>query len=103
MFPRQCAQLGWQGECQQEILGRYLFLQLPLQPLLAFVVLTVRTVAMSARVRHEDLVFALGTFGQHQGTAGSAAVVHGVQGTEVRRKNRALILFEKLRHEGIDD
>ena len=103
MFPGQCTEFSWQGERQQKILGRDSFLQLPFQPLLAFVMLTVGTVTMPARMRDKGLVFTLRAFGQHQGTASVAAVLHGIQGIEMRGKNGIPVFFEKLRHEDIDD
>ncbi len=68
MEPGQRPELFGQGEGHQKILGGDLFLELTFQPLLAFMVLAVRTVAMAAGMRHQDLVVALGTLRQHLGT-----------------------------------
>jgi len=76
---------------------------LPFDPLLAFMVLAMGAVAVAARVRDKGLVFTLGTFGQHQGASGSTAVLHDIQGMEMRRESNSLILFEKLLLKGFDD
>jgi len=58
--PCQRPELLGQGERQKKILGGHLLLELTCQPLLAFMVLAVRTVAMAAGMRHENLAVALG-------------------------------------------
>ncbi len=60
MLPCQRSEFGRQGESQQKIRGRNLFLELTLQPLLAFMVLTVRTVTMTTGMWDERLIIALG-------------------------------------------
>ena len=71
-------------------------MQLTLQPLLAFVVLTVGTVAMPAGVRHEHLMVTVGTLRQHPRTERRAADPHGRQRLEVGRQDRALVLVQEL-------
>ena len=68
MPPCQRPELLGQGESQKKILGGNLFLELTFQPLLAFMVLAVRTVAMGAGMRHENLAVALRALHQHVGT-----------------------------------
>ncbi len=58
--PCQRPELLGQGERQETVLGRHLFLELTFQPLLALMVLAVRTVAMAAGMGHEKLAVALG-------------------------------------------
>ena len=53
--PRQFPQFGRNGEGHQEVVGGHLTLQLALQPLLAFVMLAVRTRTVAAGMRHEAL------------------------------------------------
>lgn len=48
-----------QGKGQKKVLGGHLSLQLTLQPLLALMVLAVRTAAMAAGMGHEKLTVAL--------------------------------------------
>jgi hypothetical protein len=56
MLPGQRAERFGQGKGQQKILRRHLFLELTFQPLLAFMVLAVRTAAMTAGMGHEHPV-----------------------------------------------
>ncbi len=60
MAPCQRPELLGQGESQEKILGGHLFVELTFQPLLALMVLAVRTVAMAAGMGHEKLAVALG-------------------------------------------
>jgi len=79
LLPGQCPELFGQGEGQQKILGRYLPLQLPLQPLLTLMLLTMGAVAMAAGMRHEALAIAVIALGQHHGTLQGSALLHGGQ------------------------
>ena len=103
MVPCQGSELRGQGEGQKKILGRHLFLELPLQPFLALMVLAVRTVAMAAGMRHEKLAVALGALRQHVGTGCRAAVLHGGERLEMGRQQRILVLVQELGLEGLDD
>ena len=58
MLPSQRPKFGRQGKGQQKILGWHLFLELPFLPLLAFMMMAMRTIAMAAGMRDEDLLFA---------------------------------------------
>ena len=58
MTPSHCPKTGRQGEGQQKVLGRHLFVELPFQPLLAFMMLAMRAIAMAAGMGDEDLFFA---------------------------------------------
>ena len=51
--PGQQPEFRRQGEGQQEVLRRHLLLQLPFQPLLAFMMLAVRAMSMAAGVRDQ--------------------------------------------------
>ena len=66
-------------------------------------VLAVRAVAMAARVGDKAVMFTLSAFGQHQGTTGSTADLHGIEGIKLGRENRVSILFEKLCPKNSDD
>jgi len=76
---------GGEGEGHQEILPRHQLLKLALEPLLTLVVLAVRAAAMPARMRHQDLMVAVGALGEHHGTCRGTAVLHGGQCLEMRR------------------
>ena len=73
MLPSQRPKFGRQGEGQQKILGRDLFLELPFQPLLALMMLAMRTIAMAAGMRDEDLFFAADALRQHHRALRGAA------------------------------
>jgi len=68
MLPGQRPKLFGQGEGQQKILGWHLFFELPFQPLLAFMMLAMGTIAMAAGMRDEDLFFAAIASCQHHRT-----------------------------------
>ena len=53
------------GEGQQKVFGGHLFLYLTFQPLLAFVVLAVRAVAVAAGMRHQTLMRTRRTLNLH--------------------------------------
>ena len=73
MVPGQRPKFGRQGEGQQKILGRDLFVELPFQPLLAFMMLAMGTIAMAAGMRDEDLFFAaVALRQQHRALRGTA-------------------------------
>ena len=58
MLLGQRPKFGRQGEGQQKILGWHLLFELPFQPLLAFMMLAMGTIAMAAGMWNEDLFFA---------------------------------------------
>ena len=103
MAPGQGSEFGRQGERQQEVLGGHLFFELTLQPLLAFMVLTVGTAAMPARVRHEDLAIAVGALCLHQGTCRSPAVLHHSQGMALGRQYPLLVLRQEIGFKALDN
>ena len=103
MAPCQRPERLRQSESQEKILGGHLFSELTFQPLLAFMVLAVRTVAMTAGVGHEKLAVALGALRQHVGTGCSAAMLHGAQRLEMGRQQRILVLVQERGLEGFDD
>ena len=73
MLPGQRPKFGRQGEGQQKIFGRDLFVELPFQPLLALMMLAMRTIAMSAGMRDEDLFIAAVALRHHDGALRGAA------------------------------
>ncbi len=75
----QRAKFRRQGEGQQEVRAGHQRFQLPLQPELALMVLTVGTQPMAAGMGHEDLFFAVGTVRLHPGAERSPAGFHGRQ------------------------
>jgi hypothetical protein len=74
MLPSQRPKFSRQGEGQQKILGWHLFLKLPFQPLLAFMMLAMGTITMAAGMRDEDLFFATVTLCQHYGALRGTAL-----------------------------
>ena len=102
MLPSQRPELGRQGEGHQKVLGRDLPFQLALQPLLAFVVLAMGTVPMTARVRHQDLMVTGGALHLYARTQRSATCLHGLQRATLPWQERLLVLVEKLGLEGSD-
>ena len=77
MLPSQGTQFFGQGEGQQKIVGRHLFFELPLQPLLALVVLAMGATAMAAGMWEEDLFFAVIALRQQHRALRGAALFHG--------------------------
>ena len=71
------AKLRRQGERQQEVLARHQGLELALQPLLAFVMLAVRTGAVAAGMGHKHPLLAGEAVRLHAGAEGVAAGLHG--------------------------
>jgi hypothetical protein len=61
------------------MIGRDQALHLALQPLLALVVLAVGTQAMTARVRHQRVLFAARAAQLHHRAGGAATALHGVE------------------------
>jgi len=103
LLPGQRSELFRQREGQQKIRGGHLPLQLPLQPLLTFVLLAVGTVAMAAGMRHETLAIAVSALRQHHRTLRSAAVLHGGQRLALAGQKPALIRRQKFGFEGLND
>lgn len=103
MAPGQIAQLRRQGEGEQEMAARHLLPDLPFQPLLAFVMLAVRAIAMAAGVGHQTL-FVTGTARrQHARRHGRAAVLHGGQRLALAGQQGGRILPKGVRFEAADD
>ena len=75
MLSGQRPKFGRQGEGQQKILGRHLFVELPFQPLLAFMMLAMGTIAMAAGMRDEDLFIAAVALRHHDGALRGAALL----------------------------
>ena len=88
---------------QQKVLGGHLFAQLALQPLLAFVMLAVRAVAMTAGVRHQPLVFAGAALDLHLGAVLGATVFDGAKRVSVFSAQPIAVLREEIGLEGFDD
>ena len=102
MLPSQRTQFFGQGEAQQKILGRHLFFELPFQPLLAFMMLAMGTVAMAAGMRDEDLFFAAVALRQHHWALRGTALLQGGQRFELAGQ-RILIRRQKLGFKDLDD
>ena len=96
-------EFGGQGEGQQKVLGRDLLLQLPFQPLLTLMVLTMRAVAMAAGVRDQGLMWAFAAFDQHHGAGLRAAVLHRHEGSIVVRGESIPVLGQEVGLEAVDD
>ena len=103
MRPGQRPELGRQGEGQQEVLGRQLLLQLPVQPLLALVGLTVRAVAVAAGMGHQMLMLALGALHLHARARLAAALADGGQRPQLLGAEPVAVLRQEIRLEGLDD
>ena len=103
MLPCQRSKCLRQGKSQQKIFSRHLFLELTFQSLPAFMVLAVRTMAMTTRMWHENLVLARSALCQHLGTGCCAAILHGRERLEMRRENPILVLCQELSFKGFDD
>jgi hypothetical protein len=69
---------------------------LPLQPLLAFVMLAMRATAMPAGVRHDALFVTGAAVRQHARRQGGAAVLHGGEGLPLAGQQRGRILLEAV-------
>ncbi|VAW79549.1 hypothetical protein MNBD_GAMMA15-1273, partial [hydrothermal vent metagenome] len=97
------SEFSGQGEREQEIFSRHPLLKLAFQPVLALEVLTVRTVAVTARVQHRQGVIAPGTACPQPWAARRATDFHGGQRVTVRRQDLVLILIQELGFEGFND
>jgi len=102
MLPGQRPKLSRQGEGQQKILGRHLFLKLPFQPLLAFIVLAMRTIAMSTGMRDEDLFFTAIAKRHHDWALSGATMFQRRQGFKLAGQH-GLISRQKLGFKALDD
>jgi hypothetical protein len=103
MRPGQRPQLGRQGEGQEKMLAGHLLLELALQPLLALMVLAVRTVAMATGVRHEELFVTVATLRLHPWAERGATLLHGGQRPPLAREQAILVFCQQRRLEGFDD
>ncbi len=81
----QSPQLSGQGEGHHEIGHRQQLGALALEPLLGFVVLTVRTAAVTAGVRDDRFVATVAAFHDHHRAALGATIRHRIQSLLVRR------------------
>ncbi len=66
-------------------------------------VLTVRTVAMTAGMWHESLMIALSALRQHLGAGYCAAMLHGRERLERDKENPIGVLLEERGLKGFDD
>ncbi|EXI77754.1 MAG: hypothetical protein AW12_03089 [Candidatus Accumulibacter sp. BA-94] len=99
----ESAPLGRQREGQQEVVGRNQALHLTLQPLLALVVLAVRTKAMAAGVRNELVVGTVAALNLHHRAGRAAAIAQGREGTKLLEAQPAAKLCQEVRFELADD
>ena len=77
-------------------------MELAFQPLLAFVVLTVRAVAMTARVRQRDLVIALGAACLHPWAVTGTTHLQGGKRLAMRWQDLPLVLIQECGFKGFD-
>ncbi len=103
MLPGQRLQFCRQGECEQEVVGRHVALELPFQPLLAFVVLAVRATAMAAGMGHQTGLVTGAARRQETRRQGGAALLHGGEGLTLAGQQGLAILPEVVRLEAGDD
>ncbi len=66
-------------------------------------VLTVRTVTMTAGMGYERLMIALSALCQHLGAGYCAAILHGRERLEMGRENPIGVLLEERGLKGFDD
>ena len=92
-----------QSEGQQKVFGGHLFLQLTFQPLLAFVVLAVRAVAVAAGVRYQYLVLAPRTLNLHLVAGLRAAALHGRQRPQVVGREFIAVVRDEVHCCGVDN
>lgn len=103
MCPGQCPEFGRQSEGQQEVLGGNLFPQLPLQPLLTLVVLTVWAVAVTAGMWNQRLVVAFGAMKLHLRAGLGAAGPDRLERLQVVGPEPVPVLRQEFGFEGVDD
>ena len=103
MSPGQFPDFRRQRESEQEVVCRHLPPQLAFQPLLAFVMLAVRAIAMAAGVRHQAFLVAGAARRHHARHHGGATVLHGGEGLGVAGQDRGRILLEVVRFKAGDD
>lgn len=103
MLPNQRAQLGGQGERDQEVAPRHQCLGLTLNPALALKVLAVRAIAVATGMRHYGLLTAVATLGQHGWTQAGAAVLHGIQGLALTGQRAGAVLRQVIGSKAFDD
>ncbi len=103
MLPSQRTQFFGQGEGQQKILGRHLFFELPFQPLLAFVVLAMGTVAVAAGMRDEHLFFAAVALRPHHRALRGTTLFQGGQRLALTGQQRVLIRRQEIGFKALDD
>ncbi len=99
----ESAPFGRQREGQQKMVGRDQALHLTLQPLLALVVLAVRTKAMAAGVRNELLMGAVAALHLHHRAGGAAAIAQGREGTKLLAAQPVAKFCQEVRFELADD
>ena len=103
MGPGQRPEFCRQSEGQEEVLGRDLLVQLPFQPLLTLVVLTVRAVAMAAGMRDQHGLRTSAALDLHLRADLAAALLHRRQGSIVLSGESIPELRAQVGLEGLDD
>ena len=101
--PRQGTKFRGHGEGQQKVRTGDLTLELALQPLLALVMLAMRTRAMATRVRHEVPILTRFALHLHARAARGTTVLHRVQGPALAGQQLAAVAGQQVRLEGADD
>ena len=103
MLPGDLTQGVRQGEGHQEIVGGHALLQLTFEPLLAVVMLAMRTVPMTAGMGYPVTMIAVGALHLHVRSGAGTAVFDGVEGAQLRRQDLVSVLPPKVGLEGFDD
>ncbi len=99
----QRAEFGGHGEGDQKVFRRHQPFHLPFQPLLAFVMLAVRAVAMAARMGDQYLMLTRRAADLHLGAGVGTAVFHRRECPEVFRGQSIPVLRAEISLEGVDD
>jgi len=85
MGPEELPQLSWHHEGDRVIVNRQQFCLLPLQPLLALMLLAVGAAAIAARMGNCALMVAAVAMQNHHAAVLIAATPHRLQGTVMAR------------------
>ncbi len=99
----QRAKFGGHGEGDQKVFSRHQPFHLPFQPLLAFVMLAVRALALAARMWNQNMAFTRRTLDLHLGTGVGTAVLHRRECLELLGAQLVAVLRTEISLEGVDD
>jgi len=102
MSPEESPQLRRFCEGDHVIVNRQMFCLLPLQPLLAFMLLAVGTAAMDAGMGNSALMLAAIALQNHHAAVLISATPHGLQSSIMARKQLMLVVFFQIAAVAID-